>query len=614
MRKIRLSFWLMGSRGFRWLLVLSLLAVAGPMAARAQGVCLLEPVGLDTRARAASLIVEARVGPQRVISARGHLFTISELTVYKVFAGELPQPGALVVAEPGGTLGLMQERVSATAALVPAEQGIFFLEPDPANPGRLVYRLYAGPQGFIRYQLPARTATEPFARYGSIRADLYAALTRLTGRSAREVEVNSQLDLDMPPLRAPQAAPVIVSFTPQSIVAGNESILTITGAGFGATRGPGRVEFPNSDTGGASYIAANPSDYLQWSDTRIQLRVPSQIAEGGGTAGSGRFRVYNAGAEVGTSPAALLIGYALTNVVPTSGTVPGRPRLLNDDRQGGYTLQYSPSFTSRQNAAGAFERALSTWACATRLRRVVGGTAAPEATAQDNVNAVRFGAAMEVPNGVLARTNSYYSGCSINGTVFFSVIETDYTFNASTNWQFGGPARDPATGAQYDFESVALHELGHGQQLSHVIDPPAVMHYAIANGQNKRALDPGTDVVGGQDVLAVSTTNPCPSFAAPVLLPVSTACTTTLPATQAATLSAELLLYPQPVEQVLYIVVPGPPRAARLRVVDVAGRQVLSVVLPAGQTQLMVSQLRPGVYLVEWSEGQLMRRGRMVKH
>jgi len=45
-----------------------------------------------------------------------------------------------------------------------------------------------------------------------------------------------------------------------------------------------------------------------------------------------------------------------------------------------------------------------------------------------------------------------------------------------------------------------VHELGHAQQLAHVILPRAVMHYAIARSQNSRTINPD-DVVGGRQVL-----------------------------------------------------------------------------------------------------------------
>ena len=58
----------------------------------------------------------------------------------------------------------------------------------------------------------------------------------------------------------------------------------------------------------------------------------------------------------------------------------------------------------------------------------------------------------------------------------------------AATFQFG-PALAIAL-SQIDFESVAVHELGHAQQLSHLILPGAVMHYAVARGQNTRAAQP----------------------------------------------------------------------------------------------------------------------------
>jgi len=50
-------------------------------------------------------------------------------------------------------------------------------------------------------------------------------------------------------------------------------------------------------------------------------------------------------------------------------------------------------------------------------------------------------------------------------------------------WQFG-PAT--AVGVQVDFESVAVHELGHATGLGHRIAPGEVMNWNISNGMNVR--------------------------------------------------------------------------------------------------------------------------------
>ncbi|GAB2940603.1 hypothetical protein GCM10027048_01220 [Hymenobacter coalescens] len=466
---------------------------------------MLVPASLSQRAAAAAVVVEARVaGQQAVADARGNIFTLSELEVYKVFAGQLPAAGVRL-AEPGGTLGLRREEVTGTAELSVGQQGVFFLEPNPAGPDRQAYRLVAGPQGFVRYEAGSLTAAEPFARYRSIEEELYPAVERSTGQRLRQVKTNAQLEAVASAAKATAArgnAPIISAFLPATISAGTGSVLTITGSGFGTQGGSSKVEFLNADQGGQSYVAANAVDYVLWSDTQIQVRVPSKATGGG--AGSGVFRVTDANGLTASSPAALSVVYSYSNI----GTPAVRARLVNDDAQGGYTLQYDANFAANTAARGAFERALTTWKGTTRLNLRVGATASTSTVADDEVNIVRFDTGSELPANVLGRTTSRYRGCITGGVTYWSVVEMDYIFSNTTNWNFAAAA--PASG-QYDFESVALHEQGHAHQLGHIIRPGAVMHYAIANGQQSRTLSLESDVAAGLAVIdfSLNSTNPC---------------------------------------------------------------------------------------------------------
>ncbi|MDB5235414.1 MAG: hypothetical protein JWR44_2407 [Hymenobacter sp.] len=676
-----------------WAWTMLLLGLAGPL--RAQQSCLLVPVPLAERVAAAPLIVEAGVAAQQAVSTNGHIYTISQLTVYKVFRGK--EPALLQLAEAGGTLGLRREVVSPGITLAPGQQGLFLLEPNPELPG--TYRLVAGPQGLVRYDLTDRSASEPFGRYASIVGQLYPAVEALAGRPWRVARPNAVLAGTLPAAR-PDAQPVITNFAPTSLTAGSGAILTINGSNFGATQGAGHVDFPNANNGGSSFVSANPTDYVLWTDVQIQVRVPSLDITTGGGAGTGNFRVVNATNETGTSPSALTVIYSLSNVLANGGTTPNRPRLINDDGAGGYTLQYSPSFTAVAGAPAAFERALATWTCATRLRRVIGASTATEATASDGVNVVRFGT---LGAGVLGVTNSYYSGCIIGtAPAQFSLVETDYTFTPTpttgTTWQFGPAA---PSSSQYDFESVALHEQGHGTQLTHIIDPAAVMHYSVSNGQVKRTLSTTSDVAGGNDVFSYSQTNPCSGFIPPVPTAVPASCTSSLPvelvsfeaqyekgrgtilrwatATERSSayfavesqeegaqnwveilrlpaagnstsprryeardprllsgtryyrlrqvdlngstayspivavsgIETVLALYPNPVADLLQV--SGPAGAGRLTFYDLAGREAARFELLPGPNEVNVALLRPGFYLVEWTDGQNVRRGRLEK-
>ncbi|RTQ51718.1 matrixin family metalloprotease [Hymenobacter gummosus] len=477
---------------------------AGPRA-QAQETCMLVPMSLSQRAAAAVVVVEARVAAQQAqADARGNIYTLSQLEVYKVFDGQLPAAG-LRLAEPGGTLGARREEVTGTAELTVGQQGLFFLEPDRHGPDAQAYRLVAGPQGFVRYDVAAGSAAEPFGRYQSIADELYPAVQRSTGQAPRELKANEALRAASAPATAARgsAAPVVGGFAPALLSAGTGSVLTITGSGFGTQDANSKVEFLNADQGGQSYVAANSTDYVLWTDTQIQVRVPSRTSSGG--AGSGAFRVSTSGGAA-TSPGALTIIYSYSNI----GTPPARARLVNDDGQGGYTLQYDASFAANAPARAAFERGLNTWKAATGLNLQIGTNATSSAVADDGVNIVRFDTNGELPANVLGRTTSRYSGCTSGGVTYWRVAETDYSFSNTTNWNFAATA---PSSAQYDFESVAVHEQGHAHQLGHIIRPGAVMHYAIANGQQSRTLSLDSDVAAGLAVIdfSLNSANPCNS-------------------------------------------------------------------------------------------------------
>ena len=498
--------------------LLSLLCATAPLLSRAQS-CLLVPVALSERTRQAPLVVEARVASQQTEELGGRIVTRNVLEVFKLFRGQLPA-GPLSVLTQGGTVGLRREEVSGALRLVAGQQGIFFLEADPSQPGER--RAYAGPQGFIAYNLADLTASEPFGHYTSIANELYQALGGSAGASYRTVAANSSLAAatqrrSLRTAAGPLAttAPVISSFSPSAVTAGTSTttttsttgVLTIKGTGFGSTQGAGYVQFRNADDGGATYVQPLASDYLDWSDTQIQVRVPSW-GTAGSPAGTGNFQVADNSGTLATSPSPLTVTYALLNANSSGQNY--RVHLISPDASGGYTLQYAASFPAEAKAP--FERALRSWRCQAGISYTISPTAATaDVTEQDNVNVVRFDASL--PTGVLGVTKSYYYGCSVNnGPVNWQVIENDFAYapvprpaagtTPAYTWNY---TTSNPSGQQYDFESVVLHEDGHGAQLTHIISATGVMNYALGNGQARRTLDTGTDIAAGQNVRDYST-------------------------------------------------------------------------------------------------------------
>ena len=516
----------------RWLLAgLAGLALAGTAPAAAQTVpstsdlrCLLLPLAPALRTQQAALVVEAQVLDARSFwdAAHERLFTRHRLRVFSVLKGAVADTTSLVLLTEGGRLGLDQQLLTNTLRLTPGQQGVFFLTPAPwpqaaALAGR-AWTPFGSEQGFIAYNPADGSASEPFRTYPAIDANFYKGITDLTKQPRRVLLANPVLSMASAAQRT-TAAPTITGLAPQTLPAGAGAVLTITGSDFGASRSNGFVEFRNADDGGATRVQARPTDYLTWTNTRIQVRVPS-VGSGGHPAGSGLVRVTANDQQAGESTSPLTVVYALTNVESTDATpLLQRPNHIAQNSHGGITFHFGPNFAVSP-AVAPWQRALATWRCQTGMNWEVGTPNASNAIKDDGQNVVAFDAGAELPANVLGRTTSYYLGCyDSSGEVVFWVKEIDMQFDDATVFQFGPAlAVNTPTLRQIDFETVAVHELGHAHQLNHLNLRGAVMHYGIAYGQNTRTLDPASDVAGGRQVLRVRSFRPL-GCGNPALLP-----------------------------------------------------------------------------------------------
>lgn len=491
------------SNALLFLVTISLICLS--LVSRAQEACLLEPVSLEQRAQQASLIVEASVISQQSYwdAAHQNIYTRHTLQLFKILKGSAAEN--LTVITEGGQVGDTYHAFTGTLQLASGQQGIFFLVPAaskmlPPGQSQPAYMVYSSSQGFIQYDSKTQQATEPFKTYPTILSDLYPALQKVTRPTFKTIRPNPAVKAPAPTGRSVpannqrlKATPAISGFSPDTITAGTGSILTISGSNFGSSRGNGSVQFRNADNGGANFIQIPDADYVSWSDSEIQVRVAGKNSTNN-TPGSGDIRVTNNSDIAVTSAGNLVIKFAVSQVI--NQDVLFRPRLVNTNGLGGYTFQFTAAFNQNTAAKDAFTRALNTWSCHTGINWNTTGQPTPlDVTADDNVNLVRFDTGDELPNGVLARCISRYNGCG-NGTADqWRVNEMDVVFDQQARWNYG-PGSPQVF--QVDFETVTLHEMGHGHQLNHVIKPGTVMHYAITRGQETRQLDARTDIGGGQ--------------------------------------------------------------------------------------------------------------------
>ena len=475
----------------------------------------LIPLPLEERVRQSDVIVEGEVVSKQSFWDANHenIYTSNIINVYKVFKGQI-QAQQIEVITRGGAVGLHMHVSSSALKLSKGEQGIFFLEKEqavantPAAGKYFTARAYGSQQGLVKYDLLRNQATDVFDSYASVQ-EVYTAVTRFTGTSYRTVMANERLrQAQQQPVQerrqAQQSplAPVVTSFSPQVATAGTNTVLTIKGNDFGSRRGDGFVEFPNADDGGQTYIKPLDEVYISWSDTQIQLRIPSAGVEEG-TAGSGEFRVVTNDGTTALSDQELIIEFAYSNI-----NFEGRafqPILIDKDDAGGYTIQFAPSMQKNNAAQEGFRRAMNSWICATSINWKIGEPTTTEKSADDDLNIIRFIPGSEIGEGVLASTVSRYEGCGTDTDTLFWVKEFDMDINSNITWQYGpgGPIN-----RQYDFQTVMLHELGHAHQLGHVILPrgstePRVMNYAVTYAVLIRDLS-SADVAGGILVMARS--------------------------------------------------------------------------------------------------------------
>jgi hypothetical protein len=447
-------------------------------------------VDFSNRVSQSQLIIEGEVISKRSFwdNKQHNIYTANEVMVYKIFKGtEITQ--VLEVITPGGTVGLNKEEVQPSLALSIGDKGIFtLLTNDVAienSKAMLQYKPYASVQGFIKYDINTGSASGVFDKYKSIEEELYPKIKSLTNKQVIEVQ---SFSLAKQLVFNSKLATVITDFSPTTASAGTATTITINGSGFGATIGS--VRFSNADDGGASFIEVLPSEIISWNDTQIVVEIAQD-------AGTGPIQVL--GTSTVTSSQSLTVTYAQLNANFNNESY--QTRHINKNANGGYIWQMFTDFDANTTANAAFVRSLESWRCSTGINWEIGTVTTTDVVANDDINIVRHDNGSELPNGVLGRCTNRFSGCISGGSISWFVEELDIVFNDDTNWNYTVNA--PAF-TEYDFESVSVHELGHGHQLGHVVDTNDVMHFSISNGEENRVLS-SNNLAGANDVQSRST-------------------------------------------------------------------------------------------------------------
>ncbi|MDX1470050.1 MAG: T9SS type A sorting domain-containing protein [Flavobacteriaceae bacterium] len=558
---------------------------------------LVREMSLSQQVSQSEQIIEGEVIKKKSVwnATKTKIYTVNTIKIYKTFKGQPAQE--IEVITPGGRIGLMAEVVTPSLKLYKNQVGLFFLERSNENlsaSGELSFEPYGSLQGFFHYDLKQDKAANLFKSFEGISENLYSEITALTGDN---YIVSNQLEKANPQRTISNNSTLAISnISPNTATAGTKTLLTIEGSGFGSTQW--KVAFPYSDTGGSTYVEAFEHQIQSWTTSKIIVEIPS-------FAGTGPVRVETfTGTEFFSDP--LTISYAHINLNddddgnPINATREDLTQMINEDGTGGYTWLYNTEFNSNVAARESFRRAFDQWVCDGGVNWKIGGVNGTDNTESDGINLIRFDNGAEIPSNILGRATSYFNGCAVGEDINWFVVEYDIIFNDGTNWQYGPAA---PTGNQIDFETVAIHELGHAALLAHIIEPEAIMHYALAPSTAFRTLS-ANDILGAEAMMNRSVNDPV--------------CGQPAASYSACSLSTEDLLaksisiYPNPANKKFSIKTSSNISIESISMHDVLGKRVLSSNLNSSSeiNIINVDNLSPGVYFARIisEQGSLVKK------
>ncbi|MCH8902833.1 MAG: T9SS type A sorting domain-containing protein [Bacteroidetes bacterium] len=463
--------------------------------------CLLKEVPLQNKINQASVIIEGRVVAQSCFwnNAHNRIYTANEIAIFKLFKGNM-KGNKIILITHGGIVGNQMERVSDGLELSIGDVGVFFTNSSninassPALTGGMNVVAANKIQSFAKYDKRSGTARDPFKTYQNIQNDLHQVIQTQLGNQFVKIK-KYKLPEPMKSLKS-GAVPVITSFTPDSVTAGNKMMITINGSDFEATQGTGVVSFANPDDGGATFNSIDsPQHYISWSDTKIEMYV-ANLKEGSNNmrSGSGVIKVTNASGSTGTSGGSVYVKYGRFEIY-SSGNLKETDH-VDKDGNGGYIFRQNPVFSAVSGRTDAITRAIETWRCKSFINWEIGTDTSVAVDVNDDVSIILW----KTTTGSLAYARSYWSGCWNGSSFDWYVDEVDIVTDSTFTWN-NGPAA-PA-GGEYDLESVMLHELGHGHQLGHVNQSTDVMYYSISSGTSRRTLT-ADDSLGGNYIVGMS--------------------------------------------------------------------------------------------------------------
>lgn len=283
---------------------------------------------------------------------------------------------------------------------------------------------------------------------------------------------------------------ITITDFPSPVLAGVGQTITIIGTGFGTSRGSGQVKFTNADDGGTTHLhGLNANDYISWTDTQIQLTLPSfadtiNPVDSNLIGGMSFIVTNNAGqsafSTLNSSGNSFAIYFSLFDLRNVSTHNKNRVNLRQQDTSGGYILRLNPiDFPVGSPQRIVFTKAVHDWVCITGANLEIGKDTTITGTpiANDGVSYIFFGS-----TPLLGGTQHWAEYCTTDIT---SLKEGDIEFsNAPSTFAYDTNTTHNIPAGLYDFYETATHELGHLLGLEHNVVLTDLMYYSETSGNS----------------------------------------------------------------------------------------------------------------------------------
>jgi hypothetical protein len=395
-------------------------------------------------------------------SVKRNIYTSYKIKVDTVIKGS-PESEIQVLVQ-GGIVENVWQKVSTAVNLNIDERGYFLLNKLKENEeinsdfSSTYYGIKGEENGFIPVEV---NATVKKIKINSSRLPEFLKIVK------EQLNYNPSSGNNSIPVKSAYASTVITQLSPLILTAGTGEILNIYGFGFGNEQNNSEIWFRYADRENSSFT--HPEfDIRLWSDTLIQVVVPSEAA-------TGKVTIKTAGLEF-ASPEEVTVRYACSNM-------DSKPVFLIDsDGFGGYTWHLHSDVTLIPQAAEIIENSIGKWICATSMPWRIGSPTTNTAGIDGKCIIL-----LDSLDGTLGRTSAIFEKVFTSGRSYEWVLsEVDIVVDKNQNWSY---SRESIQNDQIDFESVILHELAHAKLLSHVNNADDVMHCSISTGIIKNIKD-----------------------------------------------------------------------------------------------------------------------------